>query len=50
MDEIEVTISEPGLLNINPKLVIVTQPMFMINLIPIIKFKKFPNPLIFDGN
>ena len=24
--------------------------MFIINLIPIIKFKKLPNPLIFDGN
>jgi hypothetical protein len=50
MDKIEIIISKPGLLNINPKLVIVAQPTSIINLIPIIKFKNLPNPLIFNRN
>ena len=50
IDEIEIIILEPDLLNINPKLVIVAQPVFIINLTPIIKSKKLPNSLIFDKN
>ena len=50
VNKIEITILELDPLNINPKLVIVAQPVFMINLIPIIKSEKLPNPLIFDGN
>ena len=50
INEIEITISKPGLLNINPKPIIVTYSVFIINLIPIIKSKKLPNPLMFDGN
>ena len=50
MDEIEIIISKPGLLNINPKPAIVTQSISIINLISIIKFKKLPNPLMFNRN
>ena len=50
IDEIEITISEPGPLNINIKLAMVTQPVCIINQIPIIKSKKLPNPLILNGN
>jgi hypothetical protein len=44
IDEIEITILKPDLLNVNPKLAVIAQ------LISIIKFKKLPNPLIFNGN
>ena len=50
IDEIKIIIFKPNLLNINPKPAIVTQFIFIINLIPIIKFKKLPNPLIFNRN
>jgi hypothetical protein len=50
INKIEITISKPSLLNINPKLAIVTQPMSIINQIPIIKSEKLPNPLIFNRN
>ena len=43
-DKIKITILELNLLNTNPELVIVAQPVF------ITKSKKLPNPLIFDGN
>ena len=46
----KITISKPSLLNINPKLVIVAQPMFVINPMPITKSKKPFNPLIFNKN
>ena len=44
IDKIEITILEPDPLNINPKPAMVTQPVF------ITKFKKLPDPLMFDGN
>jgi hypothetical protein len=44
INEIEIIILEPDLLNINTKLVIIAQ------LISIMKSKKLPNPLIFNGN
>ena len=44
INKIEITILKPDLSNANPELVIVAQP------ISIIKSKKLPNPLIFDGN
>jgi hypothetical protein len=44
IDEIEITILKPDLSNVNPKLAVIAQ------LISIIKFKKLPNPLIFNGN
>ena len=50
MDEIEITVSKPGPLNTNPELVIVTQPVSIINLVPIMKSEKLPNPLIFNKN
>ena len=50
MDKIKITISKPGLLNINPKPITVTQLIFTTNLTPIVKSKKLPNPLIFDRN
>ena len=49
-DEIEITVSEPSPLNTNPKLATVTQPISTINHVPIIKFKKLPDPLIFNKN
>jgi hypothetical protein len=42
IDEIKITISKPGLLNTNPKLVMVT--------LPIIKSEKLSDPLIFNRN
>ena len=50
IDKIKITISKPSLLNTNPKLAIIAQPMSIINSIPIIKFKKLPDPLIFNKN
>jgi hypothetical protein len=50
IDKIKIIISKLSLLNTNPKPAIVTQPVSIINLIPIIKSKKLPNPLIFDRN
>ena len=50
MDEIEITVSKPGLSNTNPKPVTVTQPVSMTNLTLIMKSKKLPNPLMFDKN
>jgi hypothetical protein len=44
IDEIEITILEPDLLNMNTKAAIVAQP------VSIVKFKKLPNPLIFNRN
>ena len=44
VDEIEIIILEPNLLNINPKPAIVAQ------LVSIAKFEKLSNPLIFDKN
>ena len=44
IDKIKITILEPDLLNANPKLAIVAQ------FVSIVKFKKLPNPLMFDGN
>jgi len=41
-DEIKIMVFKPGLLNTNPKLVIVTQP--------IIKSKKLPDFLMFNKN
>jgi len=49
-NEIKVTVSKPGPLNANFKLVMVTQPVSVTNLILITKSKKLPNPLIFDRN
>ena len=49
-NKIKITIFKLNLLNINPKLVIIFLFIFIINLIPIIKFKKLPNPLIFNKN
>ena len=50
VDEIKITILEYNPLNTNPKLVIVAQSVSIISLIPIIKSKKLPNPLMFDKN
>ena len=50
IDEIEITIFKPGLLNTNPKPVIITYFISITNLILIIKSKKLPDPLIFDKN
>ena len=50
INKIEITVSKPGLLNTNPKPATVTQPIFIINQVPITKSKKLPNPLIFNGN
>ena len=50
INKIKVTISKPGPLNANLKPVMVTQPISIINLIPITKSKKLPNPLMFDRN
>ena len=50
IDKIEITIFKPSPSNTNPKPVMVTQPVFTTNLIPIMKSEKLPNPLIFDGN
>jgi hypothetical protein len=50
IDEIEITMSKPNLLNINPKPVTVTQSIFTVNLISITKFKKLPDPPIFNRN
>ena len=50
INEIEITASKPSLSNINPKPVIVTQSVFITNLIPIIKSEKLPDFLIFNGN
>jgi len=50
INKIEITVSKPGPLNTNSKLVIVTQPIAVINLIPTIKSKKLPNPLMFNRN
>ena len=50
VDEIEITVSKPGLSNINSKLVTVTQSVSMTNLIFIIKSKKLPDPLMFNRN
>jgi len=49
-NKIKITISKPGPLNANFKLVIVTQPISITNLIPVIKSKKLPNPPIFNRN
>ena len=50
MDKIEITISKPGLLNTNPKPVMVMQSVSMTNPTPIIKSEKLPDPLIFNKN
>ena len=44
VDKIEITISKPDPLNVNPKPAVVAQFMH------IAKSKKLPNPLIFDRN
>ena len=49
-NKIKIIVSKPGPLNANSKLVIVTQPIAIINLIPAIKSKKLPNPLMFNKN
>jgi len=49
-NEINITVSEPGPLNANFKLVMVTQPISITNLIPVMKSKKLPNPPIFNRN
>jgi len=50
INKIKITVSKPNLLNANTKLVMVTQPISIISLIPITKSKKLPNPLIFNKN
>ena len=50
INKIEITILEPDPLNANSKPAIVAQPISIINLIPIIKSKKLPNPPIFNKN
>ena len=49
-NKIEITVSKPDPLNANTKLVIVTQPISITSLIPAIKSKKLPNPLMFNRN
>ena len=49
-NEIKITISKPSLTDINPKLVIVAQPIPVISLVPTTKLEKLPNPLIFNRN
>ena len=50
INETKITIFKPNPSNTNPKLIIVAQPISIVNLIPIIKSKKLPNPLIFNKN
>ena len=50
MDEIEITVFKLSLLNTNLKPIIVTQSVSIINLTPIIKSEKLPDPLIFNRN
>jgi len=50
INKIKITVSKPNLLNTNTKLVIVTQPVSIMSLIPTIKSKMLPNPLMFNKN
>ena len=50
INKIKITVSKPDPLNANTKLVMVTQPISIISLIPAIKSKKLPNPLMFNRN
>jgi len=50
INKIKITVFKPDLLNANTKLVMVTQPISVISLIPAIKSKKLPNPLMFNRN
>ena len=50
IDEIEITVSEPGPSNTNPESATVTQPVSTTNQVPIAKSEKLPDPPMFDGN
>jgi len=50
INKIKITVFKPNPLNANTKLVIVTQPISIMSLIPTTKSKKLPNPLIFNRN